>query len=65
MTLAEIQAAKPLHIKLVTVAPGDTAEKLAARMALTDRPLQRFLVLNGLSAGQALKPGDQAKIAVE
>jgi predicted Zn-dependent protease len=65
MTLAEIQAAKPLHIKLVTVAPGDTPEKLAAGMALTDRPLQRFLVLNGLTAGQALKPGDQVKIAVE
>ena len=34
-------------------------------MAITDRPLQRFLVLNGLAPGQALKPGDQVKIVVE
>jgi predicted Zn-dependent protease len=64
MTLAEIAAAKPLHIKVVTVTASDTPERLAARMA-TDRPLERFRVLNGLSAGQAPKPGDQVKIVVE
>ena len=65
MSLAEIEAARPLRIKVVTVAPSDTPERLAARMAITDRPLQRFLVLNGLTSGQALKPGDQVKIVVE
>jgi predicted Zn-dependent protease len=65
MTPAEIQGAKPLHLKVVTVQPGDTAERLSARMGVGDRPLERFLVLNGLSAGQALKPGDQMKIVVE
>jgi predicted Zn-dependent protease len=34
-------------------------------MAISDRPLQRFLVLNGLAAGQALRPGDRVKIVVE
>ena len=65
LSLAEIEAAHPLRLKIVTVAPGDTAEKLAARMAVSDRPLQRFLVLNGLSSGEALKPGDRVKIVVE
>ncbi len=65
MTLSEIEGARPLRIKVVTVTPSDTPERLAARMAISDRPLQRFLVLNGLASGQALKPGDQVKIVVE
>ena len=65
MTLAEIEGARPLRIKVVTVTPSDTPERLAARMAITDRPLQRFLVLNGMTPGQALKPGDEVKIVVE
>ena len=65
MTLTEIDGAKPLRIKVVTVTATDTAERLAARMAITDRPLQRFLVLNGLAAGQPLKPGDEVKLVVE
>jgi predicted Zn-dependent protease len=61
---SEVAQARPLHLEIVTVAPGDTAATMAARMA-TDRPLERFLVLNGLSNGQALTPGDQVKIVVE
>ena len=64
MTLAEIQAAKPLRIRVLTVAPGDTVERIASRMA-TDRPVERFLVLNGLEAGQSLRPGERVKIVVE
>ncbi len=64
MTQAEIARAKPLRIHLVTVQPGDTPERLASRMG-TDRPLERFLVLNGLNAGAALTPGQQVKIVVE
>jgi predicted Zn-dependent protease len=65
MTLAEIESAKPLRIRVVTVTATDTPERLAARMAVSDRPLQRFQVLNGLAPGQTLKPGDQVKIVVE
>jgi predicted Zn-dependent protease len=65
MTLAEIEAARPLRLKIVTVKPGDTPEHLAGRMATTDRALDRFLVLNGLQPGQALKPGEQVKLVVE
>jgi predicted Zn-dependent protease len=65
MTLAESQAAKPLRIKIVTVAPGDTVERLASRMAISDRQVERFRIINGLAAGERLNPGDQVKIAVE
>jgi predicted Zn-dependent protease len=65
MTLAESQAAKPLHIKIVTVAPGETAERLAGRMAIADRAVERFRVLNGLGANDRLSAGDQVKIVVE
>ena len=45
--------------------PGDTVEKLASRMALIDRQVERFRVLNGLEAGDHPKPGEQVKIVVE
>ncbi|HML12428.1 MAG TPA: M48 family metalloprotease [Xanthobacteraceae bacterium] len=62
MTAAEIAGAKPLRLRVITVQTGDTPAKLARRMAAVDRPLERFLVLNGLSAGQALKAGDKVKL---
>jgi predicted Zn-dependent protease len=65
MTLAESQAAKPLHIKIVTVASGDTIERLASRMAMPDRAVERFRVLNGLGPNERVNPGDQVKIVVE
>jgi predicted Zn-dependent protease len=40
-------------------------ETLATRMAITDRPLERFLVINGLAEEQALRPGSKVKIVVE
>ncbi len=65
MSLAESQAAKPLHIRIVTVEPGDTVERLASRMATSDRALERFRVLNGLAPGDRVKAGDQVKMVVE
>jgi predicted Zn-dependent protease len=62
ITAPEIVATKPLRLRVVTVQPGETPDKLARRMAAVDRPLERFLVLNGLAAGQALKAGDRVKI---
>jgi hypothetical protein len=43
----------------------DTVERLASRMALIDRQLDRFRVLNGLDANERLQPGDLVKIIVE
>src|SRR5262249_39277924 len=65
MGLAETSSAKPLRLKVVTVAEGDTVERLAARMAIHDRPVERFRVLNGLAAGDRLQPGDTVKIVSE
>ena len=65
MSLAESEAAKPLRLKVVTVASGDTPEKLASRMAVPDRPLERFRVFNGLGPADGLKAGEKVKIVVE
>jgi predicted Zn-dependent protease len=65
MSLAEIEDAKPLRLQIVTVGPGDTVEKLATRMAVTDRQVERFRVLNGLEPGERLKSGSEVKIVVE
>jgi predicted Zn-dependent protease len=65
LTLSEIQAARPLRIKIVTAKAGDTQESLAARMSAVDRPLERFRGLNGLDARSTLKAGERVKIVVE
>ena len=61
----DIEDAKPLRLQIVTVAPGDTVEKLAGKMAASDRATERFRALNGLDPGDKLKPGSQVKIVVE
>jgi predicted Zn-dependent protease len=65
MSIAETEQAKPLRLRIVTVAPDDTVEKLAGRMAVADRALDRFRVLNGLDPGDKVKPGSEVKIVVE
>lgn len=52
------------EIDVVTVAAGDTPQRLAARMAYPDLQLQRFLVLNGLGQNDRLVPGQQVKLVV-
>ncbi len=63
--LDEAKEAKPLRIAIVLAERGDTAERLASRMAVPDRALERLLVLNGLQRGAVIKPGDLVKIIVE
>jgi predicted Zn-dependent protease len=65
MSLAESNAAKPQRLRIVTVADGDTVEALASRMTTTDRPVDRFRLLNGLAPGDRVRPGDQVKIVAE
>jgi predicted Zn-dependent protease len=65
LTLDEIQAARPLRIKVITVQPGDTVESLSHRMAGVDRPTERFRVLNGLDAHAQVKVRDLVKIVVD
>lgn len=61
----EARTVRPLRLQLVAAAPGDTVGSLAARMVVANRPVERFLVLNGLERGAALKPGERYKIVAE
>ncbi|HEY5066676.1 MAG TPA: M48 family metalloprotease, partial [Xanthobacteraceae bacterium] len=65
LTLEEIQAARPLRIKVITAQPGDTVESLSHRMAGVDRPAERFRVLNGLDDHAQIKARDRVKIVVD
>ena len=65
LRLSEIETAKPLRLAVVTVGADDTVERLAGRMAIVDRPLEHFRVLNSLTPGDTVKPGDRIKIVVE
>lgn len=64
ISATEASAVKPRRLSVVTVKSGDTVESLAKRMAYTDQPLQRFLVLNGLTAGSRLVPDQKVKLVV-
>ncbi len=59
---SEAAAVKPRKLAVVTVRSGDTLQSLASRMAYSDAPLERFLVLNGLSANSTLSAGQKVKI---
>src|ERR1700689_931928 len=65
LTLEEIQAARPLRIKVITAQPGDTVDSLSHRMANIDHPMERFRVLNGLDAHAQIKARDRIKIVVD
>ncbi len=64
VTAQEAAAIRPRVIDVVTVAPGDTIHSLAARMAYRDFSVERFLALNGLTAGSRLVPGQRVKLVV-
>ena len=65
VAVEEAKNVRPLRISVVRVGLTDTMEKLAKRMAVPDRHLERFLVLNGLERDAKLKFGDRVKIVVE
>jgi predicted Zn-dependent protease len=65
MTVEEAAKVQPLHLNVRTVQTADTVEKLAKRMAVGERALETFRVLNGLSPGEALVPGRKVKLVVE
>jgi predicted Zn-dependent protease len=49
----------------VTAKDADTAEGLAARMVVPDRPLDYFLLLNGIERGSSLQSSEAYKIVTE
>ena len=60
---AEAASLRPRRIRTVQARPGDTARSLAARMA-ADEPLNHFLMLNGRSAQDSVRPGELVKLVV-
>ena len=61
----ETTDARPLRIAVAVAAPGDTIGTMAARMVVPNRPVEHFMLLNGLSAGDALTAGEHYKIVTE
>jgi predicted Zn-dependent protease len=64
ISASEAATVKARKLRVTTVRSGDTIQAMAARMAYSDNPTQRFLVLNGLAAGTRLVPGQKVKLVV-
>ncbi|ADH90964.1 peptidase M48 Ste24p [Ancylobacter novellus DSM 506] len=65
VSIEEAENVKPLRIRIVTAGLTDNSERMAAKMDVQDRALERFLVLNGLNKGDKLSYGEQYKIIAE
>lgn len=65
MSAEEARSIKPMQVRTVAAAAGDTPATLAARMPEQDRALELFMVLNGIERGGALTPGQRYKIVTE
>lgn len=65
LSAAEAARIEPLTVELLRVGPGDTPASLAAGLPFDELRTERFLVLNGLAAGQPLDPGALVKIIAE
>jgi predicted Zn-dependent protease len=61
LTPQQVAALRPRRIRVLSAGRGDTAQSLAGGMA-SDHPLEHFLMLNGRSADQPLRPGELVKI---
>ncbi|HMN71184.1 MAG TPA: M48 family metalloprotease [Rhodoblastus sp.] len=66
-TLSDEEAAKvkPLKLQVVKAGLTDNVDALARRMGIADRPMDMFLLLNGLSPGATLKSGESYKIVAD
>ena len=62
---SEISNLKPLRIRVITVAAGDTVQTISNRMLGTDRKLELFRLLNGMPIGATVTTGDKVKIVAE
>lgn len=58
----EAAAVRPRKLAVLTVRNGDTVQALAESMAYADAKVDRFMVLNGLTAQSRLVPGQKVKI---
>jgi predicted Zn-dependent protease len=61
----EVKAVRPLRLAIAVAEAGETTRTLAARMAVPDRALDYFLLINELARGEPLQRGESYKIVVE
>jgi predicted Zn-dependent protease len=61
----EASAVRPLRLRIVTAGASDTLTSLAGQMAIEDRPLEQFVILNGLERNAGPVPGQRYKIITE
>lgn len=59
---AEAGTIRPRVLRVVTVRPGETVATMAARMAVSDLPAERFRAMNDLAADATLRPGQKVKL---
>ena len=64
ITTSEAGRVVPRKIDVVTVAPRDTVQSLAGRMAYSSGQMERFRVLNGLRGGDTVRTGQKVKLVV-
>ena len=65
LTAAERRQLKPLTLRSVKAQPGESTRTMAARMEGVSRPLELFLVLNGMKPGDSVEPGRSYKVVSE
>jgi predicted Zn-dependent protease len=65
MSPADSARIKPLRVRIVMATAADTVQSLARQMATDDKPLDRFLILNGLDRGSGIIAGQRYKLIVE
>lgn len=65
LNVEERQGVKPLRLQIRTVGAGETIESLAAKMQFNDRSAELFRILNGLSANQTVRAGEQVKLIMQ
>jgi predicted Zn-dependent protease len=61
----EVKAVRPLRLAIAVAEAGETAGTLAAQMAVPDRALDTFLLINELARGEPLQRSERYKIVVE
>jgi predicted Zn-dependent protease len=64
LSAAQAARIKPDRIRVITVQPGDTLERLSRRMATDERRQDLLLALNNLKKPITLAPGTQLKLVV-
>jgi predicted Zn-dependent protease len=65
VSIEEADKVKPLRIRIVDVGLTDNIDKLAAKMEVPDRDMERFLILNGIERTAKLSYGEELKIVAD